>query len=158
MTRGDGARRLSEEDGRLDETLGQRVRSQTGQTGSAAKGRDAAMASSVGTAATAIPSAHARPLTALNPMRSPVKEPGPTATAKPSRLATGQPASRRRRSMAGIKRSECVIRTSRRYSPITRSPSSNATPPASVEVSTAISRTAASLARAPEESGKHAVR
>src|SRR5262249_30690491 len=46
------------------------------------------------------------------------------------------------RSMAGIKRSEWVTRTSSRYSPMTRSPSRSATPPARVEVSRAKSRTA----------------
>src|SRR5436190_2257561 len=45
----------------------------------------AAIASSVGTAATGTPNAHARPLAVLTPIRSPVNDPGPIDTAMPSR-------------------------------------------------------------------------
>src|SRR5262249_15398652 len=47
-----------------------------------------------------------------------------------------------------MSRSECVRRTSRVYSPTTRSPSRSAAPPDSVEVSTASTRMRGSLARA----------
>src|SRR5262245_30542045 len=109
------------------------------------------MASRVGTAAAGIFRAHASPLAVLRPMRRPVNDPGPMVTASPSSSAAVHPASVRRRSIAGINRSECVTRTSRRYSPITRSPSRSATPPASVEVSRANNRTVASLACAPKD-------
>src|SRR5262249_10357400 len=86
-------------------------------------------------------------------MRRPVNEPGPTATARPSRSSGRQRASRMSWSTALITRSECVTRTSSAYSPTTRAPSSSAAPPASVEVSMASTRIGASLARtekAPE--------
>src|SRR5207245_839454 len=89
--------------------------------------------------------AKARPLTVARPMRSPVNEPGPTVTARPSRLSARQAASESARSTATMRRSECVVRTSRSDSPTTREPSRSATPPAIVEVSTARTRRRVSI-------------
>src|SRR5207247_10876676 len=59
-------------------------------------------------------SAHPRPLTVLTPMRSPVNEPGPMETARPSRSRGVQRASARTRSTAASRRSEWVTLMSRR--------------------------------------------
>ena len=50
-----------------------------------------AMASRVDTPAQGLPSDHASPLAAATPMRSPVKEPGPAATATTSTSAGAAP-------------------------------------------------------------------
>src|SRR5262249_28266969 len=115
--------------------------------GNAGHGTAAASAPSVGTAAIGSPSAHAKPFAVLTPIRSPVNEPGPIDTARPSSSRGAQRASARTRSTATIRRSECVTLTSRTYSATNRSPSTSATPPASVEVSRASTRIAGSLAR-----------
>src|SRR5207302_333203 len=97
----------------------------------------AASASSVGTGATARRRARARPLAVPTPMRSPVNEPGPIETARPSRSDGRHPASASSRSTATRTRSECVTRMLSVDSPTTRSPSTSAAPPASVDVSSA---------------------
>src|SRR5437660_4366881 len=106
------------------------------------------MASSVGTAAIGSSRARARPLAVLTPIRNPVNEPGPMETATPSRSRGAQRASASTRSTATRRRSEWVTLTSRTYSATSRSPSTSATPPASVEVSRPSTRIAGSLARA----------
>src|SRR5690606_29931887 len=85
----------------------------------------------------------ARALAVPTPMRKPVNEPGPSATATPSGLSSGpKPASASTRSTVGIRRSEWVVRCKFSvYSPVSRSPSTTATPPVSVDVSNPITRT-----------------
>lgn len=131
----DEARPATLEQGRVDLLLLGVEEGQTRRAPSAAGFR--ARAKSVETGATGLPEAKASDLTAPKPMRMPVKEPGPTATANALTSRMPRPAALSRASIARKSRAEWVSWDSRQNSPRNVSFSRRATEPLGVVVSTA---------------------
>ena len=92
-------------------------------------------ARSVGTAATGFPVARASPFTADRPMRSPVKEPGPTDTANPVEPGDGEARIGKHPVHGGHEPLGCVASTFRVYSAMSPVSETTAAPPVFVDVS-----------------------